>query len=75
MKIKRSNGETFRADSEHSIIKSMFLRQWANGNIEKYMQNVKQRVKEAFGIELEFSNQDEFFDALQRNELISIINK
>ena len=57
-------------------IKNMFKKQWTTqGNIEQYMQDVKRRVKEQFGYELEFTDADQFFDELVKYGLIQVIAK
>ena len=75
MKIIRSNGEKFRSSTEIDETKQMFLAQWTNGNLEIYMKNVKRRVKEMFGVTLNFSTKEEFFDELVKNNLLQIIEK
>jgi len=55
--------------------KQLFLAQWTNGNLELYMKNVKRRVKEMFGVTLNFSTKEEFFDELVKNNLLQIIEK
>ena len=63
------------ADSNNAEIKALFNRQWINGDIEKFMGSVRRRVKEAYDIDLNFKDRDEFVDELKRHGLIQIIDK
>lgn len=68
--MKKKTGRT-----SIDIIKKLFESQWINGNLEVYMQSVKRRVKEAYGIELVFSNKDEFIDELVKYKLLTLLDK
>ena len=75
MKFKRTNGETFHTETPDDAVKKMFLRQWKNGELQKYMASVKRRVKEVHGIELTFSDANSFFNELVKHNLVEIIKK
>ena len=56
-------------------VKALFNKQWVNGDLATFMKNVKARTKEVYGIDLEFSNKQEFIDQLVEHELIKTYPK
>ena len=74
-KVIKLSGTAFTLTMQEKAIEDMFKRQWVNGNVEKYMQSVKRRVKEMYGHNLEFTNESEFFNELKKYGLIEIIDK
>ena len=73
--LHRTNGSRFHYSTETEAVKEMFLRQWSNGDLETYMKNVKDRIKQMYKINLSFKNEHEFFDELVKCKLIEIIKK
>ena len=69
------NGSRYPYTTEIEAVKKMFLSQWCNGDLKTYMQNVKKRVKQMYEIDLNFSNEHEFFDELMKYKLVQIIEK
>ena len=56
-------------------VKNFFRRQWINGNLENYMKSVKDRVREMWNIDLEYSTPEEFYQALVDHGLLQFFEK
>ena len=76
IKITLQNGEIYKGKDYKEIIMQLKLEDWTDyNNPNEYKSNIKRRVKIFKGEEIEYNNDKEFIEELQRVKFIKEIEE